>query len=128
MEKIYRIYQIKHNDEIIYVGCTTLSLDKRKKNGYKYITKSILNNSNIELLEETTDKTRERYYILKFRNEGYPLVNIQKGYGYDNNEYMKDNFDKFYESYFSEYWKKYKKDNRKEYNEYMKNYMRTYNK
>ncbi len=66
---MYKIYKIVDNtNDNVYIGITTQTL-KRRLNGHKHkitcSSRNIIKNGDyrIELIEETDDKTRERYWI-----------------------------------------------------------------
>ena len=119
-----KIYKLIYNGEIIYVGKTKQKyLSSRKSIGYKWNKQlhNLSKESKIELIEETIDILRERYWIERLRSEGCILLNKQKGSGFDNKEYHK------------EYGKEYRKENiykikeyRENNKEYMKEYMKEY--
>ncbi len=100
---MYKIYKLvdKTNDDVYY-GITTKSLKERLRE-HKKINKKQLSSSSIikngdyyiELLEETDDKSRERYYI-----ENNPCINKEIP-GRTKKEYIKDN---------KEWWKNYDKN------------------
>ena len=76
---MYKIYKIIYHNKIIYIGRTTQPLEKRRKSGYLYIPKNILDESTFELIEITSDQTRERYWIEYYLNLGFILYNRNKG-------------------------------------------------
>ena len=86
-----KIYKLIHNDNVVYIGQTKTDLKKRKRWGYKNnkLLQQIYKECSIELLEETNDKSRERFWIEKYENDGIELLNIQKGCGYNKKEYKK---------------------------------------
>jgi hypothetical protein len=80
----YKIYKLIHPIKgVIYVGKTTRGLRERKSWGYKSNKElqKIYKECNIELIEETNDKTREDFWINQFDN----LLNIQRGSGLGKN-------------------------------------------
>ena len=115
MIKIYKI--VDNTNGNIYIGKTEEKYlsSRLAKHKYDYkrgisscMSREIIKNGDykIELIEETQDETRERYWIL---NTDCINNNIP---GRTNKEYYKDNKDKY---------KEYKKDNKKHYKEYYKN-------
>ncbi len=66
---MYKIYKIVDNtNDNVYIGITTQNLHTRlshHKHNLKCMSREIIKNGdyNILLIEETDDKTRERYYI-----------------------------------------------------------------
>lgn len=89
------IYTIKVNDEIRYVGKTVEKLSTRlnqhKRNARlgvktplcdllrKYINTGKIEIDILEVVDNTNWKEREIFYIKKFRDDGYRLVNITDG-------------------------------------------------
>jgi hypothetical protein len=113
LDKEYKIYRLVHNGDIIYVGQTTKTLARRKSCGYKHIP--FYKECSIELIETTTDITRETIWIMLYMAMGCELLNKRRGVlteddrieirnkNYDNNkyaivekrkEYMKDYYQK----------------------------------
>lgn len=88
----YKIYKLigYNNNNVIYVGITKRLLEKRLSgHQYKDIT------SKIELIEETDDKSREKYWIKRLIKEGNNLLNITFTFDYsdwlvENKEYDKN--------------------------------------
>lgn len=112
----YKIYKRVLNDEIVYIGSTSLSLKQRKTKGYGKLSK-ILKNASIVLIEETDDKHREDFWIDYYRSMGCELFNTNKAvadkdyyrkYREDNKEYLL----KYRREYYREYRKR-KKLNKK---------------
>lgn len=119
-----KIYKLIYNGEIVYVGQTKQKyLSSRKSNGYKNNEKlhKISKECKIELIEETTDILRERYWIEKLSSEGHILFNIKKGAGFNREEYMKVYCEENKE-YLNEYQKEYQKEFRENNKEYFKEY------
>ena len=111
-----KIYKLIHNGEIVYVGKTTYKLlSKRKSCGYAKNEQlhKISKECTIELIEETDDITRERYWIDLLRSENHPLLNIRGG-SLENKEKRK------------EYQKEYREKNKEKKKEYDKKYSREY--
>lgn len=77
MDKEYKIYRLIHNGDIIYVGQTTKTLARRKANGYKHIP--FYKECEIELIETTTDITRETIWIMLYMAMGCELLNKRLG-------------------------------------------------
>jgi hypothetical protein len=85
-----KIYKLIYDNEIVYVGQTKQELTKRKKSGYGN-TVPFFKECSVELIEETTDVSREKYWIEKLRSEGHPLLNKICGVtGLDKKEYDKE--------------------------------------
>ena len=78
MKKI-KIYKLIYNDKVIYVGLTTLSLSRRKSTTNYSVPKEIYKESKIELIEETIEKNRERFWIEHYLSLGEPLMNKRNG-------------------------------------------------
>ena len=96
---MYKIYKIVDNTNgNIYIGITTLTLQKRlsdhKRRG-RCSSRDIIKNGDyrIQLIEETDDKTRERYWI-----ENTECVN-ERIPGRTTNQYYSDNKDKKHNYY-----------------------------
>jgi hypothetical protein len=115
---MYRIYKLILNDEIVYIGKTKRTLKQRKNNGY---INEILNDADIELIEETDDISRERYWITYYLNNGVKLLNIKKGDGLDHKKYNKEYREKNKEKII-ENIKEYREKNLENYKEYLKEY------
>lgn len=115
---IYKIYKLILNDEIVYIGKTKRTLKQRKNNGY---INEILNDADIELIEETDDASRERYWINYYLDKGAKLLNIKKGDGLDHKQYVKEYRENNKEN-LKEYMKEYKEKNKEHLKEYLKNY------
>ena len=73
-EKKYRVYLIKLNDIVVYVGITKQTLNKRLATG-GYVWLNIDENFVMELIEETDDFTREEHWIKEYKDKGYILYN-----------------------------------------------------
>jgi hypothetical protein len=78
-----KIYKLIYKDEVIYVGRTKLTLNRRKNSSNYSIPKEIYKSSTIELIEETDDISRERYWINYYLSIGAKLMNKRGG---DHNE------------------------------------------
>ena len=118
---MYKIYRLIYKGDVVYVGQTKKELEVRKKIGYHFNNDVdlIKNECIIELIEETEDISRERYWISYYRDMGVNLLNIMSGDGIGKKEYNK----------------KHKADNAEHYREYRRNYreknkdrLREYNK
>ncbi len=79
----YKIYKLVLDGDVMYVGRTKMTLRERKAGGYKYIKGDPLLDSTIELIEETDDISRERYWIKYYREFGSKLYNKRDGDGLD---------------------------------------------
>jgi hypothetical protein len=85
----YKIYKLVYNNQVIYVGSTTLKrLSQRKAIGYPKIPKDIWKSSSIQLIQESDDKQLEDFWIDYFRNCGCSLYNKQRAV-YDDS-YQRD--------------------------------------
>ena len=73
------IYRILYNNNIIYVGKTILTLKKRKSLPNYSVPIEIYKQSTIELIEETEDVSRERYWITYYKENGHQLMNKRNG-------------------------------------------------
>jgi hypothetical protein len=78
-KQFLKIYKLIFEEKIIYIGSTKQKLlCRRKAIGYPKIPKEIWKKANIELIEETSNKRREDYWINYYKNKGYNLYNINK--------------------------------------------------
>jgi hypothetical protein len=121
-----KIYKLIHDGQIVYVGQTTSKyLSSRKYNGYGN-TVPFYKECSIEIIEETYDITRERYWIDKLTSEGHPLLNKISGVtGLDPKEYRKQYREKNKEK-SKEYMKEYRENNKEKIKEYAKEYYKEY--
>lgn len=98
--KNIRIYRLVYNNNIIYIGKTILTLEQRKKRANPTVPVEIYESSNIELIEETLDVSRERYWIALYKKVGIKLMNKRDGNHSDKTKkeksdtYYKDNKEK----------------------------------
>jgi hypothetical protein len=113
MEKQYKIYKLILEGEVVYIGQTTQSLKTRKSGHHKDKTFERVKESIIELIEITTDKSRERFWIDYYLNQGCILFNKNKGCGYNKKEHNKKYKEENKEKILSEA-KKYYEDNKEE--------------
>lgn len=81
-----KIYKLIHNEKIVYIGRTTVELNKRKNWQYKNNPKlqSIYKECRIELIEETDDISREHYWISFYGKDN--LLNMKYGDGINKRE------------------------------------------
>jgi hypothetical protein len=114
----YKIYKLIHKDlGVVYVGKTKNTLERRKRGNYKgTAVEHIAKECSIELIEETDDSTRERFWV-DYLNKDYNLLNKKGGDGFDMNEWRKEN-KKHYSEYQKDWFDK-NKDYQKQY--YLKN-------
>ena len=122
--KIYKI--VDNTNGNIYIGKTTKTLKHRlsqhkydfKNEGRRCTSREIIKNGDyrIELIEETEDDSRERFWILNT-----DCINVcipgqtMKEWREDNKEYRK-------------YKKEYREKNKEKYKEYQKEYQKEYRK
>ena len=72
----YKVYKLVLDDKVVYVGITKRTLNERKEDGYIHTgCNYILKDAKIELIEETNNKDRERYWIEYYSNLGNKLYN-----------------------------------------------------
>jgi hypothetical protein len=76
---LYKIYRLIYDEKVIYVGLTKLTLKKRKGCNNYTLPKDIYKASKIELIEETADKGRERFWIDYYISIGVELMNKRRG-------------------------------------------------
>jgi len=74
-----KIYKLIKDDEIVYIGKTKLKLSRRKNGAYHNIDRDFIRLCKIELIEETEDVSRERYWIEYYKKQGCKLLNIRNG-------------------------------------------------
>lgn len=74
-----KIYKLIRNNEVVYIGKTILTLQRRKNGAYTAMDKQFVKECDIELIEETDDVSRERYWIEYYRNQGCELKNKRNG-------------------------------------------------
>lgn len=157
MEKKYKVYKLIYNSELIYIGRTINSFSRRRSSGYKETClfghfgdnlREVISQCHYELIEETTDISRERYWIEYYLSVGCStLLNISKGVGgltvniteYRKNKYNTDkgtdtykeyckNYRDIHKEYNKEYHKKYYKVNKDTLNDNAKEYRSTQDK
>jgi hypothetical protein len=117
----YKIYKLVHNDVAVYIGKTKLTLKKRKSAGYKKNppVQAIHKECVIELIEETSDVSREIYWIEYYKDT---LLNIRRGdAGLSQKEYKKE-----WEEANKELRKEQRKQRNKSNRDYRNQYMREY--
>jgi hypothetical protein len=123
-----KIYKLIYNNEVVYVGRTKHKLNRRIQLGYSTNVEKILKDCSIELIEETDDISRERYWIDLLKNEGHPLLNkIGGSTGLDHIEakkvYRENNKESILEwqkEYQNGYYEKNKEDINRKRKEYRK--------
>jgi hypothetical protein len=120
---MWKIYRLLLEGQVVYVGRTKTTLKERKKGSYGKNTQ-FFKKCTIELIEETDDVSRERYWIKYYKDEGCNLMNGNAGDGLNRVEYRKK-YREENEEYFKqkgiEYYQKnsdkVKERNKKFYNE-----------
>lgn len=126
MDKIiYKIYKIIYHNEIIYIGQTKMSIERRFSYRHPNIPKDIKKESYIELIEKTNDISRERYWIDYYRSIGCNLYNIERGGGFNIKEYSKYYYKENIENII-ERARKYKIENKEKIKEQKKEYNKKY--
>jgi hypothetical protein len=83
-----KIYKLVYHKQVVYVGQTKLPLYRRKAGSYHNIDKEYIKKCEIEIIEETDDVSRERYWIKYYRDLGCNLLNKNDG-DYLNEEQKK---------------------------------------
>jgi hypothetical protein len=86
-----KIYKLVYRGEVIYVGLTKLTLNRRKNSANYSVPKEIYKESEILLIEETYDPSRERYWIEHFLSIGCTLLNKRNG---NHNESTRKSYQK----------------------------------
>jgi hypothetical protein len=121
LQKEYKIYRLVLDGKVVYVGQTTNKyLSQRKAIHHYDKTFERVRESIIELIEVTTDKSREHFWIEFYKNEGCKLFNKYKGdTGLTQKEY-KYKWQKEYRQ--TEKYKEYQKTEK--YKEYKKEWER----
>ena len=100
-----KIYKIVYESNIIYIGRTKYTLKVRKSKKNYSVPAEIYKQSTIELIEETEDVSRERYWIGYYKSKGVKLMNIKGGdTGKTRAEYAKE----YYKEYSKHYYKRRK--------------------
>jgi hypothetical protein len=118
MEKEYKIYKLVLDGEVVYVGITTYKKLSQRKNRHNCAdTFERVRESEIELIEITNDKSRERFWIDYYLNKDCKLFNKTKGNGFNSQGYYEENKEDIIENA-----KKYYKENKEEIIEYRKKY------
>lgn len=117
----YKIYKLIYQNEVVYVGQTTRDLKVRKLDGYRYNPElhKIIKECDIQLIEETEDKTRESHWIEYYINIGCKLYNRYKGeIGLDIKEYKK-RWQQQNKETVNERKKKWRKENKEKIKQYL---------
>jgi len=107
-----KIYKLVYNGVVVYVGKTKLTLNQRKRNRYRKnpAVQAIYKDCDIELIEETSDVSRERYWIEQYKDT---LLNIEKGdTGLSEKEYKKKYLKEYYRKRGREYMREYRLKNK----------------
>jgi Ni/Co efflux regulator RcnB len=79
-----KIYKLIHPEQgVVYVGRTKNTLERRKRGSYPEVIQSIKKECKIELIEETNDVSRERYWIGIHRDT---ILNERAGDGLSKEE------------------------------------------
>jgi hypothetical protein len=74
-----KIYKLVKDGEVVYIGRTKLSLSRRKAGKFYEMNRDFITKCSIELIEETDDKGRERYWIDHYTEIGCNLLNKKGG-------------------------------------------------
>ena len=74
-----KIYKLVKDSEVVYVGRTKLTLSRRKSSGFYNLDQDFIRECQIELIEETDDRSRERYWIDYYLSIGCKLLNKRNG-------------------------------------------------
>ncbi len=112
----YKIYRLLDNELVVYIGRTKNTLSIRKNGGYGKNTE-YFKECKIELIEETDDVSRERYWIEYYISLGIKLLNIKKGDGFNQKNYYSEN-----KEWFKNYYKKWNENNTEKVKDYYKGY------
>ena len=104
----YKIYKLVYKGEVVYIGKTKTSLNRRKRAGYHWneFLQSIRKECEMILIEETDDVSRERYWI-----DFYGIENLQNripGEGRTKEE--RDKYKKEYKAKWDELNREYKRE------------------
>jgi hypothetical protein len=112
-----KIYRLVKDDKVVYVGKTRLTLTRRKSLGFYKMDREFSKSCEIELIEESNDVSRERYWIDYYIKLGFDLFNRRGGDMSEKQrkqrklipkELHKKNGRK--KIRYEEYWKNYKKE------------------
>lgn len=78
---MYKIYRIVYEGEVLYVGKTKRTLKERLKTGFKFIPglESTIHKCQIEVIEETDDASRERFWIEEYKKHNMCWCNTRRG-------------------------------------------------
>lgn len=93
-----KIYKLVKDGQVIYIGRTKLSLNRRKNSNFYKIPREVSMLCEIELIEETDDKSRERYWIDYYLSIGCKLLNKRNGDYKDYQHYYEERKKKMRES------------------------------
>lgn len=126
-----KIYVLKFEGKVVYVGKTKQTLKKRKSIGYKSIP--FWRECDIVLIDESDVRGIEDYWVNYYKELGCELYNVRKGdtglsrkeWRDENKEKAKEYIKKYYEDNkesISEYQKKYQEDNKETLKEYKRLY------
>lgn len=74
-----KIYKLIHEGQTVYIGLTKLKLYRRKNSANYSVPPEIYKQCKIELIEETNDKGRERFWIDFYLKNGAKLYNKRGG-------------------------------------------------
>lgn len=74
---LYKIYKLVYKGEIVYIGQTKHTLKHRFSTGYTSIP--FYKDCSIELIEETSDVSREDHWINFYLERGIKLLNKRSG-------------------------------------------------
>ena len=129
----YKIYKLIYQGEIVYVGRTMRSLKERKKSGYKgTCVQDISDDCVMELIEETNDVSREKYWIDEIKKTSNLLNKRGGNTGLSDKEWRKNNkelirqLDKEWRKNNKESLKIRRKEYNKEYSEKNKDRLKEY--
>jgi hypothetical protein len=113
----FKIYKLVHSElGVVYVGKTKNTLKRRKSGSYKGTSvENIAKDCSIELIEETNDDTRERFWIEELKKDNN-LLNKKGGDGFEVSEWRNNN--QQYLDYHKSWYEKNKDYNK---NYYQKN-------
>ena len=107
-----KIYKLVYNGVVVYVGKTKQTLKRRKKGGYKGNpdVQAIYKECDMVLIEETSDVSRERYWIEYYKES---LLNIRPGETGLSKKEQRKQWKESNREYFNQ-WEEVNKERRKE--------------
>lgn len=127
------VYQLKLDDNIVYVGATHCELKKRLAEHKCSQTYDIFirhsDSLTIELIDTIKNKEelyKENYWIEKYKSEGLELFNQIQALYLDYESTGNSTKKTYNKEYATEYYKEWRAKNKEKWNNYMRNYKRNH--